>query len=371
MVLFTGCLGPGVEEATDRDSPSQDLGSKGTGSEPASESDPKDPRLDDQPPPRIEVSVRGPTLFREADGYAGTVGTFTFQAQVDPTPARVQWVLPQGEFEGEEVSVAFEAPGDYPIVARASDGANRTDTEEFVIRIPARDTHWFTGSARGGWKVQDALVVILPPVYASPGLAANLSWVGPPPMCSHPAVQAALEATEYWRWLIAEHVSQYPQFNPIRWETKTFGCDAGMAELNAADMKIAIAMVAANVPAFPVYQFFGLACSQETPALNIGIQLNTDQPYDVRNTVLHEFGHCLGVGHTGDHTTGHCSYRYGCFDNHPNDVMSQGPSALRRCLSNLNVLSLAESHGTGYDGEAFMLRTNHRHLCMPNSLARF
>ncbi|HEY4497048.1 MAG TPA: hypothetical protein VI432_02780, partial [Candidatus Paceibacterota bacterium] len=229
---------------------------------------------------------------------------------------------------------------------------------------------------------------ILPPVYfSSEAMLLNPDWIGSEALYRHPAVQAALEATEYWAWFIGKNAPEFPHLANLSWETKVLGYDAGYAEFMDADIIIDIAMVS---DPHAGSQHAGLASGnynhvsgkQYCLATNAGIgaMQESDQPTDLRNIVLHEFGHCIGAGHTGSFPPNEqCSPTYGCFDNQPEDVMTGNSHYKRNCLSNINLFSLAEIHDSlppiqnagWYDGEAFVLKEDYGQTCMPEAMNRF
>lgn len=232
-------------------------------------------------------------------------------------------------------------------------------------------------------------VVIVPPVYASKeAMVDDTSWVGTD-LSQLPAVLATREAIDYWAWMIDQKAAAYPDAAYVTWTTKTLGVDATPFDLANANIVVNTAMVSDPIPillfhlglGLPVYPvenvvFAGFPMTKCTVwNTGAGGDASDTDPMRLRNLVLHEFGHCLGVGHTGTSLgLQHCNSNGTCYGNHPDDVMSNVIGSSRQCLSNLNLQSLDEGYawkpGTtwvNHDGETYMDKDDYEMTCLPSS----
>ncbi len=259
-------------------------------------------------------------------------------------------------------------------------------------QTPKRDTHWLSLINTTHVKPTNMLVVIVPPAYAgAAGLTKDPSWItGSKPVADHPAVRAVVEATSYWQWAIDQLESQWPHLSKLTYTTRILGVDAQPDDLARANIIVTTAMAGDPAPSvfhlglgYPTYPPFSRNTSTCTVwNTGAGNRSGEDHLVRLRNLAIHEFGHCLAVGHTGTSLgLDHCSRTsaYGCFDQHPTDVMASVFGSHRQCISNLNVQSLAEGYdwlrsGTtwkAHDGETFMLKSDYAELCMPDSMKKF
>lgn len=263
----------------------------------------------------------------------------------------------------------------------------------------------------------DMDVVVIPAGYfSSSAYTANTGWIGPNALLTAPGTQAVLEAIDYWVWTIDQYQGTNPQLAHLTWETTVLGVNAGLDDLNDAEIIVTTAMVGdpsmfmfhlgLGLPTHPIQSFTNSGGSPmqvcTTWNTGLGSEGNTMEslffqgpadrdPLRLRNLAIHEFGHCLATGHTGGETT--CSIGgsqvaavrnaenvcYGA----PNagalneDVMSSVHGKTRQCLSNLNIQSLAEAYAwlpggwQAHDDETYMPKSAYQQTCMPSSLNRF
>lgn len=263
--------------------------------------------------------------------------------------------------------------------------------------------YWFSRINASHIQPTGMTVVVVPSGYFS--LSANVGetdWITANLLRDQPGVRATIEATEYWNWMMRQYETTYPQLKRVTYTTKILGVDATTADLQSADIVINTAMAADPAPfvfhlglglptlgpqalSESLVRFVGQPMSGQTHCTvwNTGLgQENDDEsPTRLRNLVIHEFGHCLAAGHTGESLDAdHCNSADQCYANHPTDVMSQVVGDERQCLSNLNVLSVAEAYAWAttptatwqpHDEEVYQTKTAYAVRCMPASLEKF
>lgn len=258
---------------------------------------------------------------------------------------------------------------------------------------PAPSTNWFSLINTTHHQPTGMTVVIVPAAFfSSSAMVGNRSWIGNEALYREAGVQAALEATLYWSWMIDQYESTYPQLQRLTYTVKVLGYDATPTDLAGADIVINTAMV--GDPAFFVFHLgLGLPtvseyAIDESAGQDVCTVWNTGVGQEsgdlgairLRNLIIHEFGHCLGAGHTGTSLgLEHCNRNGTCYDSHPTDVMSQVFGNARQCLSNLNVQSVAEGYWWAttptaawqpHDGETYMAKSQYQTKCMPAALNR-
>jgi hypothetical protein len=254
---------------------------------------------------------------------------------------------------------------------------------------PAPATNWFSLINETHHQPTGMTVLIVPAAFFSYGaMVVNRSWVGAEALYREAGVQAALEATLYWAWVIDQYESTHPQLARVTYTVKVLGYDATPADVASADIVVNTGMVAD--PAFFLFHLgVGLPTLENADGgqdvctvwnTGIGQESGDLGAIRLRNLIIHEFGHCLGVGHTGTSLgLDHCNANGTCYTSHPTDVMSQVFGNARQCISNLNVQSLAEGYawatsaGATYqphDGETYMARSAYATTCMPAALNR-
>lgn len=263
--------------------------------------------------------------------------------------------------------------------------------------------YWFSRINATHLQPTGMTVVVVPSAYASK--SANVDdrdWITANLLRDQPGVRATVEAIEYWAWMIDQYESTYPQLKRLTFTAKILGVDATQADLQTADIVVNTAAVTDPVPfvfhlgvglptlgpqalSESVVRFVGQPMSGQTlcTVWNTGLgQEDGDQsPTRLRNLVIHEFGHCIGAGHTGESLDQpHCNDDDQCYDNHPSDVMSLVVGDERQCLSNLNVLSLAEGYAWAttptatwqpHDEEVYQAKSAYAVRCMPASLEKY
>jgi hypothetical protein len=256
-------------------------------------------------------------------------------------------------------------------------------------------THWLSLINTTQREPADVRVVVVPPVYFSQQafLGGNLIDTSDLVM-SLPGVRAAMEAIDYWEWMLHDGPFAPARLQGLRFPARVLGADATVDDLAAANIVVLTGMATDPLP-FVFHLGLGLptlppdvllgegpgAAPQDVcTVINSGIGANPEdrEPARLRNLVIHEFGHCLGAGHTGtslgaDHTS-----RDGTvYESHPTDVMSVVFGDSRQCLSNLNVQSVAEGYAflpgnwAPHDSETFLPKTDDDTACMPAALERF
>ncbi|HWG90484.1 MAG TPA: hypothetical protein VNZ52_06495 [Candidatus Thermoplasmatota archaeon] len=264
----------------------------------------------------------------------------------------------------------------------------------FAATAPTRATHWMSLINPTHAAPTEMTVVVIPPgYYSTEAMVERTGWIGPNPLLSHPGTQAILEATDYWTWMIDQYEGQYPWLAQVSYTVKVLGVDATAEDLQDAEIIITTTMVAdtdlivyhlgLGLPTLPWPVLLNGNRGMDTcNVINTGFgQFEEDEsPGRLRNLVIHEFGHCLGVGHTGTSLgLPHESSTGQEFDSHPTDVMSKVVGDKRQCLSNLNVLSLAEGYRwVGQGGtwrkpvpEVYLEKSAYTTRCMPASMNRF
>lgn len=292
---------------------------------------------------------------------------------------------------------------------------------------PDPDRYYFTRINVTHENPRDMTVVIVPPAYFSQSaMIENIGWVGANALLDAPGTRAALEATTYWAWMIDQYEDQYPQLARFTFTTKVLGVDATAADLQSADILIMTGMAADPVPfvfhlglGLPTYPteafFFNQGGQRVCTVWNTGVGQNSAgdatvygaigdvgdamreagspvwfnrvdtvqdlSPTRTRNLVLHEFGHCLGAGHMGESLgLAHTNSEGVDYENHPNDILSVAFGHYRQCLSNANVLSLAEGYAwltsdtatwEQHDKEAYLLKDDYVQVCLPTGLHQY
>lgn len=258
---------------------------------------------------------------------------------------------------------------------------------------PSPSTTWFSLINTTHHQPTGMTVVIVPAAFFSYGaMVVNRTWIGSEALYREAGVQAALEATLYWAWMIDQYEGTHPQLQRLTYSVKVLGYDATPADLASADIVINTAMVAdpafflfhlgVGLPTVSRWLVNGGAGQDVCTVWNTGLgQASGDVgAIRLRNLVIHEFGHCLGAGHTGTSLgLDHCNANGTCYSSHATDVMSQVFGNARQCLSNLNVQSVAEGYHwatsptatwQAHDGETYMAKNQYQTRCMPSSMNR-
>lgn len=261
---------------------------------------------------------------------------------------------------------------------------------------PTRETHWLSLINKTHRDPGSITVTVVPPgVLGIDPYTGDPTWVGPQAAHEMPPTQAVLEAVDYWAWVIDEYESTWPHLAGLHYDVQIVGRDVRADVIPLSDIVISTAMVMDPVPflfhaglGLPTWGTQALLGPRESTGMNVctvwntgaGVERDDGSMFRLRNLVIHEFGHCLAVGHTGTSLgLDHCSKDHGCFDQHPTDVMSNVHGADRQCISNLNVQSLADGYhwlATGstwrpHAGETFMKKSDYAESCMPADLERF
>ncbi|HVL80322.1 MAG TPA: hypothetical protein VM840_01865 [Actinomycetota bacterium] len=262
---------------------------------------------------------------------------------------------------------------------------------------PRPTTHWLSLINETHAEPTGMSVVIVPPIYGSKvAMADDRAWLtGGSPIRDHPGVRAAQEATAYWAWAIERFRTDHgwTHLQKLTYTVRVLGVDATPDDLQRAHIVVTTAMIGDPSPSLfhlglgaptfpnPIFRVTNQGMRRCT-VWNTGAGNRSGESHVVRlrNLIIHEFGHCLAVGHTGTSLgLNHNSRSYGTFDSHPTDVMSAVLGDRRQCISNINVQSLA----VGYDwlrtgttwrdhpGETFILKDDYRTACMPDSMKRF
>jgi hypothetical protein len=226
-------------------------------------------------------------------------------------------------------------------------------------------------------KPTNMTVVVVPPA------------VGPDPQG---ALRAELEALAYWDWTIRQAEGQHPNLRFLSYHVKVLGTNATPDDLAAA--RIVVTMDGAVSPANgSTWLGTGLPIgpasnpqerrAQRCVVTNNGLAgtASAEKNTLLRNFVLHEFGHCLASGHTGESVgLQHCNPNGTCYQSHPTDVMSLTFADHRQCLSNLNLQALAVAYGwlTGPDAtwqlppdETYLRKTAYAETCMPDAMRQY
>lgn len=285
---------------------------------------------------------------------------------------------------------------------------------------PDPATHWFTRINVTHKEPEGMTVVVVPAVYFSESaMVDDVSWLGPDALLTEPGTRAALEATTYWAWMLDASEAAYPALAHLTYTTKVLGVDATVADLAEANIVINTGMVAdpaafvfhagLGLPTTPLQAFLFDSGGQDVCTVwNTGVGQEGDSeevdaakrafndaglpvrfrlseerdvsPTRLRNLILHEFGHCLGAGHMGESLGFEHSNAEGVvYEDHPTDVLSVAVGDHRQCLSNANMLSLAEGYawtlsGTTWmphDAEAYMLKSAYAQTCLPATLQTY
>jgi hypothetical protein len=263
--------------------------------------------------------------------------------------------------------------------------------------VPTQSTHWMSLINTTQWSPTAMTVVVVPPAYFSySAMVGNTGWIGTNAIANDPGTKATLEAIDYWQWMMGQYTSTYPQLTYVTYTTKVLGVDATPADLQKANIIVNTAMASDFLPfifhlglglptVYPWGAVLGPSGDQYMTTCTvwntgIGSEAGDIEPIRLRNLVLHEFGHCLGAGHTGTSLgAAHCSTTtsYGCFDSHPTDPMSNVVGTHRQCLSNLNMQSLADGYvwlpgtWTSHASETFQLKSAYSTNCLPASHFKF
>ena len=258
---------------------------------------------------------------------------------------------------------------------------------------PNPETHWLSLINTTHENPTGMKVVVVPPIFFSQqAVLADTSWLGPNALMEFPGVRAALEAIDYWDYML--HDGPYQHVDGLSWNVLVLGADATPLDLLDASIVVYTAMVTDPLP-FIVH--FGIGLPTLPPELllagrpgespqNLCTVINTgiggdpgdQEPVRLRTLIVHEFGHCIGAGHTGTSLAlPHQSREGVVYESHPTDVMSVVFGTERQCISNLNVQSLAEGYAflpgpwAGHDAQTFMPKTDYATHCMPSALERF
>lgn len=260
---------------------------------------------------------------------------------------------------------------------------------------PSPSTNWFSLINSTHTDPTNMVVIIVPAAYYSQSaMVGNQTWIGPNALYMEPGVQAALEAVNYWAWMIDQYETTYPQLQYVSYTTKVLGYDATPLDLANAKIVVNTAMLAdpapfvfhagLGAPTWPLDWWFDSSQGHDVCTVwntGFGQSGSASSSARLRNLVIHEFGHCLGVGHTGTSLgLQHCNAAGTCYTNHPTDVMSVVSGSARQCISNLNMMSLAEGYAwaTGptatwqpHDGEVYLAKTAYNTTCMPTWMNKF
>jgi hypothetical protein len=259
---------------------------------------------------------------------------------------------------------------------------------------PSPESHYYSRTFVAHLDPTALTVVVVPPLYVS----------GSQPVLDGPT-QAVLEAIAYWDWMKEQGSTLHPQLDHIAWTTRVLGVDATPEDLASADIVVATAMVVRSIgnlghyyhgrgQPLQVWAEFVEGEAALEPMTHcavilpwIGRDASDVSLHRLRNFAVHEFGHCIGVGHTGEDDHGTADARV-CPAGHPcypapnagtltEDAMSHVHGVTRQCLSNLNVASLALRyvHLPGpyatQSGGVFMPQSEYAQACMPSALARY
>lgn len=169
------------------------------------------------------------------------------------------------------------------------------------------------------WNETELLVAIAPtaPYYDQ--------WTGPGLQDSH-LVQQTVRAAETWQTTIDDHGSNDISGN-VQLDVRVIPFDdLGPSEFAEIDILVLNQRMYGPTP------FLGFSVMQGEPCIMGNTPDNRDPGLTYR-IALHEFGHCLGLGHT--------------HDNEPQeDVMSHGSGS---CVSNLNLAGVHEAFAPAFD----------------------
>ena len=242
---------------------------------------------------------------------------------------------------------------------------------------PSPDDHWMADVNSPHDAPTNMTVLVVPPTF------------GPD---RDGALQAELEALAYWDWAIRAAEAEHPQLRFVSYRVKVLGADATPED--ARDARIVVTLdgatipVAGNgwlgpgVPVGPATDPHGRR-AQRCVVTNNGLEGSegAEARTLLRNFVLHEFGHCLASGHTGESAgLAHCNAAGACYESHPTDVLSRVFGDRRQCLSNLNLQALAVAYGwmtapgAAWElppDETYMAKADYRETCMPDALRRY
>ncbi|HEX2022884.1 MAG TPA: hypothetical protein VHH36_09215 [Candidatus Thermoplasmatota archaeon] len=281
-----------------------------------------------------------------------------------------------------------------PILAAFAISIAALMTAPTVVAGPSPSTNWFSLINSTHTDPTDMVVLVVPAAYYTNGLVTNTSWIGTQAACDEPGTRAALEAINYWQWIIGQNTGAWSQLNYVTWTTKVLGCNALPADVANAKIVVNTAMVAdpspfifhlgLGAPTYPASYWIDSTRGHDICTVwntGLGVERGDVSNIRLRNLVIHEFGHCLGVGHTGTSLgLDHCDSSGTCYTSHPTDVMSSVHGNSRQCISNLNIQSLAEGYWwltaagaawQAHDGETYMLKTAYSTTCMPNGMKLF
>lgn len=191
--------------------------------------------------------------------------------------------------------------------------------------------------------------------------------------------EAALEAVDYWNWLLPQAAERYPQLSGIVLLPRVLGRDAVVAE-DAQRARIVIgAALASPVLADLAAGLRGTAVCVVDGSPSAHPML-TVPGMGRRNFAVQGIGHCLGAGTTGTpfhpvcDPNGDCGFIWG-------DVMGYPFTWGRQCVSTLNLQALAEANAwrtspdaawaPDADGGTYAPREAYARTCMPVSMVRF